>query len=153
LENQAIGDTMARILASALDGLPLVTEVNIAENNLTDIGLHAILKALTKCRDVTVVRLLSGYILIFVLILPYQFLFIRVLQLNISGNRVETVTMTALSAFLMAPTCNLEKLTMQRVDMHDNQVERLVKVRISVLSCLILQIVLSAFVSYFFCSL
>lgn len=36
--------------------------------------------------------------------------------------------MTALSAFLMAPTCNLEKLTMQRVDMHDNQVERLVKV-------------------------
>jgi hypothetical protein len=57
LENQAIGDTMARILASAIDGLPLVTEVNIAENNLTDIGLHAILKALAKCRDITVVRI------------------------------------------------------------------------------------------------
>lgn len=63
LENQAIGDTMARILANALDGLPFVTEVNIAENNLTDIGMHAILKALTKCRDVTVV---SSFLLLYV---------------------------------------------------------------------------------------
>ena len=55
IENQYIGDTMACILANSLPGLPFLSELNVAGNKLTDIGLTALIKALPSCPDVTTV--------------------------------------------------------------------------------------------------
>ncbi len=59
IEYQYIGDTMATILANSLEGLPFLSELNVAGNKLTDIGLTAIIKALPKCPYVTTVRIES----------------------------------------------------------------------------------------------
>lgn len=55
IEYQYIGDTMAVILANSLEGLPYVTELNVAGNKLTDVGLTALITALPSCPTVDTV--------------------------------------------------------------------------------------------------
>ena len=56
IEYQYIGDTMAVILANSLEGLPFLTELNVAGNKLTDVGLTALILALPSCPTVDTVR-------------------------------------------------------------------------------------------------
>ena len=56
IEYQYIGDTMAVILANSLQGLPYLTELNVAGNKLTDVGLTALINALPSCPTVDTVR-------------------------------------------------------------------------------------------------
>ena len=44
LAHQGMGDVMGRILADSLDGLPLMRELNLRDNRLTDKGLMPIIK-------------------------------------------------------------------------------------------------------------
>lgn len=55
IEYQYIGDTMAVILANSLEGLPYLTELNVAGNKLTDVGLTALINALPSCPTVDTV--------------------------------------------------------------------------------------------------
>ena len=41
-----IGDQMGALFADSLRGLPLVKTINIADNNLTDVGLGPLLRAM-----------------------------------------------------------------------------------------------------------
>ena len=58
IEYQYIGDTMAVILANSLEGLPYLTELNVAGNKLTDVGLTALILALPSCPAVNTVSLI-----------------------------------------------------------------------------------------------
>ena len=55
IEYQYIGDVMAIILADSLEGLPYLTELNVAGNKLTDAGLTALISALPSCPTINTV--------------------------------------------------------------------------------------------------
>ena len=59
IEYQYIGDTMAVILANSLEGLPYLTELNVAGNKLTDVGLTAIINALPACPSIDTVSIFA----------------------------------------------------------------------------------------------
>lgn len=49
LAHQGMGDVMGGILADCLAGLPLMRELNLRDNRLTDKGLIPIVKVLHAC--------------------------------------------------------------------------------------------------------
>jgi Leucine-rich repeat (LRR) protein len=104
LEHQYMGDAAAILLASSLDGLPHVAEINIADNKLTDIGLTAIIKALNKCPFLT--------------------------SLDISENKLDSEAAASLSQYLSSPSCFLINLVLRKSDVDDNEIGRFVNVRI-----------------------
>jgi Ran GTPase-activating protein (RanGAP) involved in mRNA processing and transport len=100
IEYQYIGDTMASILANSLEGLPHLTELNVAGNKLTDVGLTALILALPSCPTVNTV--------------------------NFSENKIDASAARALSDYISSPGCNIMKLIMRRSDIDDNEIDSFV---------------------------
>ena len=50
LNSLGLGDTVAGLLSESLTSIPLLKELHLADNNLTDKGLVPILQKLPDCR-------------------------------------------------------------------------------------------------------
>lgn len=100
VSSQAMGDDLAQVLAKSLDSLPALESINIANNNLTDIGLSPIINSLLNCPTVT--------------------------SLNISNNKVDDLASQALFNYVSAPSCNLVELIMQKADIDDLETARFI---------------------------
>lgn len=101
LEHHGMGDDLALLLAPALAAMPLVSGVNIADNNLTDIGLEAIISSIAKCE--------------------------KVRDFDISENIIGPKAATALATLLGNPDCKLSKITMRKANVDDGECERFVE--------------------------
>ena len=96
LEHQNMGDTGGILLANALDGLPHLCALNIADNNLTDAGLTAIIKKLPTCHFLS--------------------------SLDISENKIDAEAADELSSYLLSPACALIDIVMRKSDVDDNEI-------------------------------
>jgi Ran GTPase-activating protein (RanGAP) involved in mRNA processing and transport len=88
-----IGNEVAILLAEALDSLPLLVGLSIADNNLTDAGLVPIVMKLSLCKNLRL--------------------------FDLSNNKVDTQTAIALRNFLSSESCNLVVLRMQNANVDD----------------------------------
>lgn len=103
ITSKYIGDNLAIILAASLDRLPLLEELLIADNKLTDPGLTAMINALSLCPHLT--------------------------KLDISRNKVDTEAAEALRAYLTSPACSVVSLAMKSADVDDLEAASFVQVR------------------------
>ncbi len=101
LEHQGIGDDLAVLLAKALGSMPLVTGVNLADNNLTDAGLEPVISSIMRC---PLIR-----------------------ELDISENIIGPGAASALAALLESPDCKLNKLTLRKANVDDGECNRFVE--------------------------
>lgn len=101
LEHHGMGDDLALLLAPALAAMPLISGVNIADNNLTDIGLEAIILSIANCENVR--------------------------DFDISENIIGPKAAAALAALLGNPQCKLSKITMRKANIDDGECERFVE--------------------------
>lgn len=101
LEHHGMGDDLALLLAPALVAMPLVSGVNIADNNLSDIGLEAIISSIAKCEHVR--------------------------DVDISQNTIGPKAAAALARLLGNKECKLSKITMKKANIDDGECERFVE--------------------------
>jgi hypothetical protein len=99
LQHLGMGDKLASLLSCCLADLPYVHELNIDNNNLTDIGVYDILKCLPQMPDLT--------------------------TLNLSRNKIDLKAANALAEFVTMKNCNLQTLIMQQSDIDDYEGLRL----------------------------
>jgi hypothetical protein len=97
-----IGNELALLLAASLPTLPLLEGLNIADNNLTDVGLVPIVKALTNC--------------------------VHLQSFDVSRNKVDAETAQALLDYISTPACKLTHLIMGNANVDDAEAARFVKV-------------------------
>jgi hypothetical protein len=100
LEHHGMGDGLALLLAPALAAMPLVSGVNIADNNLTDVGLEPIIDSIGQCPLVK--------------------------EFDISENIIGPKAAAALAKLLGNPLCKLSKITLRKCDIDDGECERFV---------------------------
>ncbi len=100
LQHQGMGDRVCQVLAAAVEELPFIQRINIADNNLTDAGLGPFINAIVK---------ISG-----------------LLELNLSQNTLGPMTADSLSSYLSSSTCPLEKLVLNNADVDDFECERFI---------------------------
>lgn len=93
LASFGIGNEMAVVLAEALDSVPMLEGLNIADNNLDDRGLVPIVHKLALCKNL--------------------------LTFDLSNNKVDAKTAAALRSFLSSGDCNLNVLIMQNANVDD----------------------------------
>lgn len=60
LAHEGMGDVVGGILADCLVGLPLMRELNLRDNRLTDKGLMPLVKVRMRCR--TLIKMSSGLV-------------------------------------------------------------------------------------------
>ncbi len=101
LSSKYIGDKVAVVLASVLDELPHTSELNLANNNLHDAGLQAIMDALCKCPLIQ--------------------------KLNLSQNKIDSKAAASLSGYLCCENCNLEQLVLMESDIDDVEVANFIE--------------------------
>ena len=101
LEHHGMGDDLAVLLAPALATMPFVSGINIADNNLTDIGLEPVISSIASCP--------------------------KVRDLNISENIIGPRAASALATLLGNPLCKLTTVTMRKCDIDDGECERFVE--------------------------
>ena len=82
-----MGDKMGLIFSDCLGGLPFIQSINLANNNLTDVSLGPIMKAIMLIPD-----------LIF---------------LDVSENDCDAVFSKLMAEYLARPTCPLLKLVLR----------------------------------------
>ncbi|RYG68845.1 hypothetical protein EON64_04225 [archaeon] len=93
LASFGMGNELAVILAEALDSVPLLEGLSIADNNLDDRGLVPIVNKLSDC---------------------------KVLKLfDLSNNKVDSETADALRRFISSSACQLTVLKMQNANVDD----------------------------------
>jgi hypothetical protein len=100
LQHQGIGDEMAAQLASCLQFMPCLEEINLADNNLTDDGMGPILDSILSVETLR--------------------------ELNLSENEIGGVAAEALGNYLDSEKCPLEKLVLHKSDVDDFEGERFV---------------------------
>ena len=100
LQHHGIGDEMAVLFAEAIVDIPYVEALNMADNNLTDKGLSAIIDAISRMKDL--------------------------IDLNLSYNVIGENAAGSLSSYLASPSCALIRLALQRADVDDMECERIV---------------------------
>jgi Ran GTPase-activating protein (RanGAP) involved in mRNA processing and transport len=96
VSSQSMGDDTAILFANALNNMPMLTDLKVADNRLTDPGLTAIILALSNCPNVT--------------------------NIDISRNKVDDDAAGALADYLSSGGCMLRNLVMQNADCDDNEV-------------------------------
>ena len=101
LHHQGIGDKMAIVLAESLRNLPYIQSINLADNNLTDLGMSPILHA----------------------ILPIPGL----LELNLSSNIIGPDSARALAEYLSGTGCPLVRLLLHSADVDDFECKNFVE--------------------------
>lgn len=97
-----IGNDMAILLAASIANLPLLEGLSVADNNLTDVGLVPIVKALIKCPTLR--------------------------TFDLSRNKVDKETAKALLEFISSPGCNLMNLRMSNANVDDTEAAKFVHV-------------------------
>jgi hypothetical protein len=88
-----MGNEVAKLLAEALDSLPLLVGLSIADNNLNDSGLVPIVNKLAFCKNLRL--------------------------FDLSNNKVDSLTAGALRTFLCSDRCHLVVLRMQNANVDD----------------------------------
>jgi hypothetical protein len=97
-----IGNDLAVLLAASLPTLPMLEGLNISDNNLTDVGLVPIVKALTNC--------------------------VHLQSFDVSRNKVDAETAQELLSYISTPACKLTHLIMGNANVDDAEAARFVKV-------------------------
>lgn len=95
LERFNLGDITGKILAECIHQLPFVDSVNLADNNLTDFSLKHLLNSMMKIETLT--------------------------NLNLSRNKIDGYSSTALAKWCSSPACTIRILTLQHADVDDGE--------------------------------
>ncbi|CAM9877744.1 unnamed protein product [Scytosiphon promiscuus] len=101
LAHQGMGDVMGAILADCLVGLPLMRELNLRDNMLTDKGLMPIVKAIKQRHDLY--------------------------ALDLSENKLDRWAARELALYFSDPRCTLAKLILSKADVDDFEAANFVK--------------------------
>ncbi|CAM9672569.1 unnamed protein product, partial [Choristocarpus tenellus] len=96
-----MGDTMGRILAESLIGLPLMRELNLRDNRLSDVGLLPIIEAIKLRHDLH--------------------------ALDLSENKLDRQGSRALALYFSDPKATLAKFVLSRADVDDFEAANFVK--------------------------
>lgn len=94
-----MGDERCVIFAESIIDMPNIERLDLTDNNLHNIGIIAITKAVTK--------------------LP------NFLELNLSLNTIEMEAATALQTLISSPNCKIERLILKNSNLDDYECERL----------------------------
>lgn len=100
--HMSIGNQTAILLAEALDKMPYLQALNLADNNLDDVGLSAIIRSIAKHSTLEV--------------------------LDISQNIMDDDASKALAAYIGTEECQLKCLRMSSTDIDDKECARFVDV-------------------------
>lgn len=100
LQHQGIGDLRMQLFAASIVRLDHIVALNIADNNLTDVGLSAIVDAIANMPSVT--------------------------HFNLSYNTIGPKAALCLSTYLSLPTCPLKQLVLRCANIDDAECERFV---------------------------
>jgi hypothetical protein len=95
LQHHGMGDDMAILFAEAIVEVPYIESINIADNNLTDVGLGPIINAVIHMKDL--------------------------IDLDISYNTIGPVAASSLSTYLAKESCPLQRLVLRRADVDDGK--------------------------------
>jgi Leucine-rich repeat (LRR) protein len=96
------GNEVAIALAPAIERMPYLQVLNLADNKLEDSGLSAIIRSITKHKDLKV--------------------------LDISQNKIDDAASSALAQFVGAPGCMLDVLRVSIADIDDGECANFVDV-------------------------
>lgn len=102
LQHMGIGDKMGKLFASSLSGVPYIQSVNLADNNLTDEALTALVNALASLPSLT--------------------------SVNLSKNTIGLQAAAALGSYLGRSNCPLKKLALSYADVDDYEAAKFVTV-------------------------
>jgi hypothetical protein len=102
LAHMGLGDKVARILASCLPSLPHLQLLNMADNNLGDVGLSAIIRSIAKHKSIDV--------------------------FDISQNIIGSEAAGALAEYVGDPECRLQCLRMSNANIDDGECANFVEV-------------------------
>jgi Ca2+-binding EF-hand superfamily protein len=95
LQHMGMGDELGVLFAETLQDLPMVRAINLTDNNLTDLSLGPLIKAVTELPEMT--------------------------SLDLSNNEVNSETAQALALYLHSDVCPLRRLTLKNADVDDNE--------------------------------
>ncbi|CAM9481373.1 unnamed protein product, partial [Chrysoparadoxa australica] len=93
--NQSLGDGYIHLISEVLGTLKNLTAINLADNRLTDTGIQDVVKAIATE---------SGR---------------GILALNLSENKLDSVSAEALGDYLNSSSCSLQELYLAKADMDD----------------------------------
>lgn len=102
LDHLGMGDKLGVLLATGLQNIPLITSVNLTDNNLTDISLKPLINAIAKNPTIT--------------------------ELFLSQNKIDSDASEALADYLASSDCTLRKLVMRKADIDDGECHHFVEV-------------------------
>ncbi|CBJ26842.1 Hypothetical leucine rich repeat protein [Ectocarpus siliculosus] len=98
LPHQSLGNTYIELISEVVKDLPGVTRLNLRDNRLTDVGVQEIVEAICG---------MDGH---------------RGIQvLDLSENKLDTVSAQSLCAFLKSPTCCLREILLAKADIDDGE--------------------------------
>lgn len=100
LQHQGIGDLRMQLFAASVVRLTHITAINIADNNLTDVGLSSIVDAIANMPSV--------------------------INFNLSYNTIGPKAASCLSTYLSLPSCPLQLLVLRCANIDDAECERFV---------------------------
>ena len=95
LQHHGIGDEMAILFAEAIEGIPYIQSLNVADNHLTDKGLGPLVLAATGMKDLV--------------------------DLNISYNKIDSEAAACLNTYLARADCPLKRFILRRADVDDGE--------------------------------
>ena len=102
LDHLGMGDKLGVLLASGLQNMPLITSVNLTDNNLTDVSLKPLINAIAGNPSIT--------------------------ELFLSQNKIDSDASEALASYLASTDCTLTKLVMRKADIDDGECHNFVEV-------------------------
>ncbi|CAM9285636.1 unnamed protein product [Ectocarpus sp. 4 AP-2014] len=98
LPHQSLGNTYIELISEVVKDLPGVTRLDLRDNRLTDVGVQEIVEAICG---------MDGH---------------RGIQvLDLSENKLDTVSAQSLCAFLKSPTCCLREILLAKADIDDGE--------------------------------
>ena len=101
LDHQGMGDRLGVLFATGLSDIPMITSLNLTDNNLTDISLTAIIEAVAKTPSIT--------------------------DLNLSQNVIGSRAANALAEYLRSKHCTIKKLTLKAANVDDGECHKFVE--------------------------
>jgi hypothetical protein len=96
LAHRALGDDYIIYLSDVVEDLPSLTKLNLRDNRLTDRGMGVFIHALAGQQ--------------------------RILDIDISENKIDSASADALTHYLKDPHCKLAKLRMANADLDDDEI-------------------------------
>jgi Ca2+-binding EF-hand superfamily protein len=102
LDHLGMGDKLGVLLATGLHDMPLITSVNLTDNNLTDVSLKPLIDAIAGNPSIT--------------------------ELFLSQNKIDSDASESLASYLSSKDCTLTKLVMRKADIDDGECHNFVEV-------------------------